>query len=108
MRTERRCEERHPFIALAEIVDEDENARTSSKITDLSLHGCYVETVNPFQQGTNVVVEIYTETESLETPATVAFLKAKRGMGLSFKDMPESCAHTLHGWLKQARDKRAN
>jgi hypothetical protein len=108
MRTDRRCEDRYPFIAMAEIVDQDENARTSSKISDLSVHGCYVETVNPFKEGTNVTIEIYTDTESLETEATVAFLKAKRGMGLTFRDMPESYANILNGWLKQARGKPAN
>ena|ERR1035438_2056559 len=108
MRTERRRDERHSFKAMAEVVDEGENSRTSSKISDLSLHGCFVETVNPFQQGTNVMIEICTDRESLETPATVAFLKAKQGMGLTFRDMPESCANILHGWLKQARGKPAN
>jgi hypothetical protein len=40
MSTERRRAPRYPFIAMAEIVDEKENARTSSRINDLSLHGC--------------------------------------------------------------------
>jgi hypothetical protein len=64
MKTERRRTPRYPFNALAEIVDETENARTSSRVSDLSIHGCYVEMMNPFAQGTNVMIEIYTETES--------------------------------------------
>ena len=57
MRTERRKAVRHPFIARAEIIDERENARTSSKISDLSASGCYVEMMNPFPEGTAVVIE---------------------------------------------------
>jgi PilZ domain len=72
MRIERRRTPRFPFIASAEIVDEKENARTASQVSDLSRHGYYVEMPNPFPQGTNVLVEIYTETESLEAHATVA------------------------------------
>ena len=108
MRTERRRETRYPFFAMAEIVDEKENARTSSRISDLSLHGCYVEIGNPFPAGTNVMIEIFTETESLETRATVAFHEAKQGMGLQFRDMPDCFADVLSKWLTQAKTKKAN
>ena len=56
MQLDRRREPRYPFIAMAEIVDEKENVRTSSRVSDLSLHGCYIELNNPFPQGTNVSV----------------------------------------------------
>jgi hypothetical protein len=108
MRAERRREPRYPFIAMAEIVDEKENARTSSRVSDLSQHGCYVELVNPFPQGTNVMIEIYTETEFLETHATVAFFEAKQGMGLTFREMPDYFASVLNKWLVQAKGSKAN
>ena len=106
MRAERRREPRYPFIAMAEIVDERENVRTSSRISDLSLHGCYVEMTNPFPEGTSVTIEIYTETESLETQATVAFIETRQGMGLTFREMPEYCGNVLHRWLEQAKGNR--
>ena len=108
MRAERRREPRYPFNAMAEIVDERENARTSSRISDLSQHGCYVEMTNPFPQGSNVLIEIYTETESLETQATVAFFEAQQGMGLTFREMPEYYTNVLNRWLAQAKGKKAN
>jgi len=108
MRTERRREARYPFIAMAEIVDEKENARTSSRISDLSLHGCYVEMTNPFSAGTSVSIEIYTETESVEAQATVAFFEARQGMGLTFQEMPEHYTGVLKKWLAQAKGKNAN
>jgi len=108
MRAERRREPRYPFTAMAEIVDERENARTSSRISDLSLHGCYVEMMNPFPAGTNVLVEICTETESVETQATVAFFEAKQGMGLMFREMPEYYTNVLNRWLVDAKGKKAN
>jgi hypothetical protein len=108
MRTERRHAPRYPFSALAEIVDEQENARTSSRVSDLSLHGCYVEMKNPFPQGTNVMIEISTDTESLETHATVAHIEPKRGMGLTFGEMPESLANVLNRWVGQAKEGKPN
>jgi PilZ domain len=105
---ERRRTPRYPFIAQAEIIDERENARTSSKISDLSLGGCYVELTNPFPPGTNVTVEIYSEDEFLEANATVAFQEAKQGMGLTFREMPDHFTAVLKGWLAQAKNRRPN
>lgn len=68
-------------MATAEIVDEKESVRTSTRVSDLSLHGCDVEMLNPFPQGTNVLMEIYTETEFLETHATVVISSQSRGWG---------------------------
>jgi hypothetical protein len=108
MRVERRREPRYPFIARAEIVDEKENARTSSRVSDLSRHGCYVEMMNPFPQGTTVLIEIYTEEEFLEAHGTVAFFEPKQGMGLTFDEMPPYFAGVLEKWLEQANGKNAN
>jgi hypothetical protein len=108
MRAERRRAPRYPFIAMAEITDEMENARTSSQVSDLSQHGCYVEMMNPFPHGTNVLIEIYTETEFLEAHATVARFEPKQGMELTFHEMPPRFASVLSKWLRQAEGRRAN
>jgi hypothetical protein len=108
MQPERRRETRYPFIAMAEIVDDKENARTSSKISDLSRNGCYVEMANPFPPGTNVTIEIYTDEEFVEAHATVAFYEAKHGMGLSFRDLPDHFGNVLNKWLAQAKKRKPN
>jgi hypothetical protein len=108
MRTERRHVPRYPFSALAEIVDEQENARTSSRVSDLSLHGCYVELKNPFPEGTNVMIEISTDNESLETHATVAHIEPKRGMGLTFGEMSKSLENVLNRWVVRAKEQMPN
>ncbi|MGB8495810.1 MAG: PilZ domain-containing protein [Candidatus Acidiferrum sp.] len=102
MRLERRRAPRHPFVASADIVDERESVRTTSRVSDLSLHGCYVEMMNPLPQGTNVLMEIYTDTEFLETHATVVYFEPKQGMGLTFTEMPACFASVLNKWLEQA------
>jgi PilZ domain-containing protein len=108
MRTERRVAPRYPFIAMAEIIDEKENARKSSQVRDLSLQGCYVEMINPFPEGTNVMVEIYTESEFLEARARVAYFEPRQGMGLTFDEMPAYFAKILNRWLQQAKEARAS
>jgi hypothetical protein len=105
MSEERRRSTRVPFAASAEIIDETENTRSASQVCDLSLHGCFVELKNPFPEGTAVTIEIYKDEDFLETPATVAYFLAKRGMGLTFTDMEPQFAAILKKWL--AAPKRA-
>jgi hypothetical protein len=100
--TDRRREPRVPFTADAEIFDEAHDCRTISKVRDLSLGGCYVEMADPFPPGKNLLIEIYTESEFLETHATVAFLDSNRGMGLIFSVMQPFFLAILNKWVAQA------
>ena len=106
MQVERRRSPRYSFAASAEITDERENARITSNISDLSLEGCYVELPNPFPQGTQVMLEIYTEDDFMETHAIVAFQEPKLGMGLQFNDMQPRFAGVLSKWLAKAEPKK--
>src|ERR1700684_2129888 len=108
MSTERRRAPRYPFIARAEIIDEKENARTSSRVSDLSMHGCYVEMMNPFPEGTTVVIEIYTEAESVEAQGPRARMEPKRGRGLTFNEVPPYFAGVLNKWVEQANGRKVN
>lgn len=101
---ERRRTPRYPFSATAEIVDQQEDSRLQSQVRDLSSGGCYVETPDPLPPGKNVVVEIYTSNEFLETHATVAFSESNQGMGLCFGVMQPYFAAVLTAWLAQAEN----
>jgi hypothetical protein len=99
MPVERRRATRIPFVASAEIIDDHENTRTSSQVSDLSLHGCCVKTPNPFPVGTSVTIEIYRDADFLEAPATVAYCTSQRAMGLAFTGMEPRFAAVLKKWL---------
>jgi hypothetical protein len=98
---ERRRAPRYPFSAAAEILDIVDDSRTRSHVRDLSSGGCYIETSDPLAPGTNVIVEIYTDTEFLETHATVAFREPNQGMGLCFSVMQPYFATILTKWLTE-------
>ena len=103
MRTERRREPRHPFIARAGIIDEKENARTSSRVSNLSRHGCYVEISNPFPgRGSRSSSRFIRRRGLLEAHGTVAHIEPKRGMGLTFGEMPSYFAGVF-GKVGQSR-----
>jgi hypothetical protein len=99
---ERRREPRIPFIASAQVQDESSGSRLPSRISDISLHGCYVDIIHPFPDGTSVQIKIFTETHEFEAPATVVYNHPHLGMGLLFRQVnPESMA-VLSSWLPEA------
>jgi c-di-GMP-binding flagellar brake protein YcgR len=98
---QRRRAPRYAFSATAEVFDVMDDSRIRSQVRDLSSGGCYIETTDPLPPGTNVLVEIYTDTEFLETHATVAFLEPNQGMGLCFSVMQPYFASVLAKWLAQ-------
>jgi hypothetical protein len=98
---ERRRSPRIPFLASAEIIDETENTRSTSQLSDLSLHGCFVQLPNPFPEGTPVTIEIYKDEVFVETAATVAYFMPKRGMGLTFTE--PQFASVLKKWITKSK-----
>jgi hypothetical protein len=45
-------------VASAEIIDQAENTRTASQLSELSLNGCFAQLPNPFPEGAPVSIEI--------------------------------------------------
>jgi hypothetical protein len=107
MEQKQRCEPRYPFIASAELLEENSGARMSSRISDLSLNGCYVDTINPLPDGALVHLRIFTETHAFEAPATVVHSQAFLGMGMKFREVQPESAEVLRLWLPEA-GKQAN
>ena len=99
-----RCEPRYPFIADAELLEEISGARMSSRTSDLSLNGCYVDTINPLPDGTLVQLRIFTETHAFEAPATVVHSQAFLGMGVKFREVQPQSAEVLRLWLPEAAE----
>jgi hypothetical protein len=52
--SERREAPRHPFIASAEETDLASGARLSALVSELSVKGCYLDTLNPFPKDTQI------------------------------------------------------
>lgn len=100
-----RCEQRYPFIASAELLEENSGARMSSRISDLSLNGCYVDTVNPLPGGTPVHLRIFTMTHSFEASATVVHSQAFMGMGVKFREVQPQFEEVLRLWLPETQER---
>jgi hypothetical protein len=102
MEQERRRSPRFPFIAAAEVHEENNGTQISARISDISATGCYMDTINPLPGGTAVRMKIFNETQSIEASATVAYSVTHLGRGLSFGEVPASSRDILREWMPAA------
>lgn len=58
--------------------------RPDCKVTDLSVGGCYVETISPFPEKTHLLVKFRAAGNELETPGLVRVMHPSHGMGIEF------------------------
>ena len=94
---------RFPINAAAEVAPEDSpSATVSVRATEISLHGCYLETLSPFADESQVFVKIFYENEYFEAKGTVIYVKPAQGMGITFRDMKPPCRIALQKWILAA------
>lgn len=96
---ERRCSKRTAFVAPVELIDVRSGSRIKARIADLSLHGCYVDTLNPLPVGSGVHLQIQKSGETLDVLAKVSSQHPGSGMGLEFSDTAPEQRAMLRSWL---------
>jgi c-di-GMP-binding flagellar brake protein YcgR len=72
------------------------NARTS----DISLGGCYLDTMNPFHEGTPLRVRITHHGQSIDANARVVHSRPNVGMGLRFEQVDSRQVPILDRWIE--------
>jgi hypothetical protein len=96
---ERRSAARKPFMAEALVVEVASGARLFGKCCDLVAHGCYLDTLNPFPQGTLVRVRLQHGKEVMDAKGKVVYRVPGLGMGVTFADLSEKAREALGRWL---------
>ncbi len=97
--SERRRSPRYAFTAAAEAIERRSGTRGSGRCADLSLGGCYVDTISPFAVDTDVILRLKRGELSFESPARVVYSKVGMGMGLAFYDTTLQERTTLEQWF---------
>ena len=98
---ERRASIRYPFTAAAEVLDLRSKTRVAGRCSDLSLGGCYVDTLSPLAVGSNVTVRIHRELREFEAAATVSYAHVSMGMGLAFTEVAPEQQTVLRTWIAE-------
>src|SRR5260370_2322201 len=99
-RDERRDGLRYSFICPAELMELGGSARILARTADLSLQGCYIDTLNPFPLETRVHLQLTKNDQRLELQARVTVRHMGSGMGLMFEQLTAEQNATLLAWLE--------
>jgi PilZ domain len=100
---------RYPFGAPAEVIVEGSNAKIVARVTELSLHGCYLDTSITLTPHTLVVLKIFGPHDYFEAPSTIIYANPLLGMGVAFRNVNLVCQGVLNKWLlaaMQAKEQR--
>jgi PilZ domain len=99
---ERRRGPRYSFIANAELTEAQSKARMQTRVTEISLYGCYFDMVNPLPADTAVHVKIFCDDGFFEADGTVIYSQPNFGMGVTFRDVQPFFHAVLKKWLLKA------
>ena len=95
---------RFPFLAPAEVASEDSVEVT--RVTELSRHGCYLETTKHRTAGTRVTVKITSKDQVFEATATVLYSRPMMGMAVAFREVKPLFRSMLKDWLHQSLEEQ--
>ena len=99
-----RSNARCPFTAGVTAVDPVSEADLRSHTTDLSLGGCYVDTMSPFPTESEMNLRLTKNGTSFHAKARVVYYQTGRGMGLLFTEVAPAQRLILERWLAELRD----
>lgn len=106
MDREKRRTPRYMFFAAAELLEEKSDVRVASRVSELSLHGCYLDMMNPFPAETGVQLKIWTEESTVfHTKGSIIYSQPNVGAGVRFVDVDAKNLAVLQHWLEEAAKK---
>ncbi len=82
-----RPQPRYAFRCEAQFCTRGTGAHMQGVLSDISLSGCYLETLTPFPIGSQVEVRFASNGKPLTFPGIVRVVHPNMGMGIQFVDM---------------------
>jgi PilZ domain-containing protein len=96
---DRRRDPRYPLVAEARVTEIGSGTEIKLRTSDLSITGCYLDTVSPLPNGTDIVVKICRDDGLFETTGKVAYVHPGMGMGVCFADTKPAQQAILVRWI---------
>jgi hypothetical protein len=103
LKREQRRTPRYTFIASAELIEQKTDVRIATRVSELSLHGCYLDMMNPFQKDTQVLVKIFAGEDFFHAKAKIIYVQPNLGCGVSFVEIEPQSLAVLGRWLETAK-----
>lgn len=83
----RRKNSRHRLHCPVRIREQGLNAVLTATVTDVSVDGCYIETLQPFPMGARLLLTMSHEELEISVQGTVCTVHPRTGMGISFNEI---------------------
>jgi len=100
----RRNTQRAAIIADIEVTEVVSGTRLSARTSDVSITGCYVDTLNPTAAGTDIRVRLVHAGEELNVLARVVYLSPRLGMGIRFDESMVTAERAiLERWVAEPK-----
>jgi hypothetical protein len=84
------------------LIEENADVRIASRVSELSLHGCYLDMMNPFPTGTMVLVKIAAGDSFFEAKSKIVYSQPNMGAGVGFLHIASDSQVVLERWLDGA------
>jgi PilZ domain len=94
---------RYAFIATAELIEQKTDVRIATRVSELSLHGCYLDMMNPFPAETLVLVKISAGDVVFQAKSKIVYVQPNLGAGVTFLEVTPENETILQRWLAQAK-----
>jgi hypothetical protein len=99
---------RFSFVADAELAEMPGETRLVARVSELSLRGCYVDTMNDLPVGTKLRLRIRYGSSTCEVDGKVIYAHGGIGMGVAFGEMTPEKEAVLAAWLAELARKAGN
>ena len=101
MQSGQRRTPRYSFVAAAELVETESGTRINTKLSELSLYGCYCDIMNPLPVGTPIKLKITHQDATCEALGKVIYSQPNIGMGVVFTEVEPGSQTLLDKWLRE-------
>ena len=99
---QRRRTPRYSFIASAELLEPKTDVRIATRVSELSIFGCYMDMLNPFPVDTAVLVKISAGDAVFQSKAKVIYAHPNFGAGVAFIEPEPKYMEVLKTWITEA------
>ena len=99
---QRRRTPRYAFIASAELLEPKTDVRIATRVSELSIFGCYMDMLNPFPVDTAVLVKISAGNAVFQSKAKVIYAHPNFGAGVAFIQPEPKYLEVLKAWITEA------
>jgi PilZ domain len=97
---DRRVHPRFIFFADCELTDRSNGSHYETRVTEISLGGCFVDLSVAIAQGTDLHIRVRKDDHIFDTEGIAAYVYPSMGIGIGFVNVSPESQQVLNGWIE--------